>query len=258
MMNKVLFTVTAALMPLLLGCGDLIGPRDSGRVAVRFQAVTPTGAPAVQSVNALTAADHVPASGAITLVGTNGTLVIQDIRLIVAEIELERADRECYGRDDDGCEKFEGGPFLVNLLDGRPDEVVNALIPAGLYTEFEFEVERLDIDDDDDIRERQAKQAVLNQIRQAYPAFPSKASMVVHGTFNGQPFTVYFDAEIEVEKEFARPFRVPEDGVITVNLNPAAWFQVGAQVMDLRALNGRTIEFEVEFKRGVLSVEIDR
>jgi hypothetical protein len=65
------------------------------------------------------------------------------IRLIVSEIELERAEGACVGEDDDDCEEFEGGPFLVNLLDGTGDEVVNAIIPAGSYTEFEFEVENL-------------------------------------------------------------------------------------------------------------------
>ena len=249
--------IVTALIPFLWACEDTTGPEGARQVRVRFQAVAPSGASASQASAPLPSFNHVPSSGAITLTGTNGRLVIQDIRLIVSEIELERAGGECVGERDDDCEEFEGGPFLVNLLDGSAAEVVNAVIPAGSYTEMEFEVEDLDVDDDDDNGERQAKQSILTQMRQAYPAFPSDASMVVHGTFNGEPFTVFFEAEIEVEQEFATPFRVPEDGGITVNLSPGAWFQQGAQLMDLRALNGRTLEFEAEFENGVVEVEFD-
>lgn len=246
----------AALVPFLWACEDTTGPEGARQVAVRFQAVTPTGASASRASASTASFDHVPSSGAITLTGTNGTLVIQDIRLIVSEIKLERAEGECGGEKDDHCEEFEGGPFLVDLLEGGPDEVVSALIPAGSYTELKFEVEDLDLDDDDDSGERQAKQAILTQVRRSYPAYPKDATMVAHGTFNGEPFTVYFEAEIEVEQEFSTPFRV-EDGAITVNLSPAAWFERGTQVMDLRALNGQTIEFEAEFENGVAKVEFD-
>ena len=245
----------AALIPFLGACEDTTGPEGGERVAVRFNAVTSTGATASQSPSSGASFDHVPATGAITLTGTNGTLVIQDIRLIVAEIELERAEGACL-TGGNGCEEFEGGPFLVNLLDGTAAEVVSAEIPAGTYTEFEFEVEDLDTDDDEDSAKRQRMQAILMQMRQAYPGFPGNASMVVHGTFTptggtAQKFTVYFDAEIEVEHEFATPFRVPEDGAILVNLQPATWFKSGTQVVNLAALNGRTVEFEAEFKSGI-------
>lgn len=237
--------------PLLAACSDATAADGSRRVAVRFDVVPGAAAPDVA------AADHVPAAGAITLTGTNGTLVIQDIRLIVSELELKRTGVTCVEeRDDDDCEEFEGGPFLVNLLDGGADEVVNALIPPGSYSEFEFEVEDVEADEDDDSGERAAMQAILTEIRQAYPGFPSDASMVVHGTFTptggaAQSYTVYFDAEIEVEQEFAVPFRVPEDGAIHVNLDPAAWFRSGGQVLNLVALNGQTVEFHSEFEHGI-------
>lgn len=245
----------ALLVPFLWACDDSTGPNEGGRVAVRFNAVTSTGASASLGGTSGASFDHVPATGAITLTGTNGTLVLQDIRLIVSELELERVEGACATGEDD-CKKFEGGPFLVNLLDGTAAEVVSAEIPAGSYTEFEFEVEDVDADDDDDSSERQRIQAILTQMRQAYPGFPNGASMVVHGTFTptggaAQRFTVYFDAEIEVEHEFATPFRVPEDGAILVNLQPATWFKPGAQVVNLAALNGRTLEFEAELKSGI-------
>jgi hypothetical protein len=235
--------ILALLVPFILACEDSTSPDGAGQVAVRFQAVAAASAPAA----------GVP----ITLTGSNGTLVITDIRLIVSEIELERVDGECLNDDDDDCEEFEGGPYLVNLLEQSATDVVRAVVPAGLYTELEFEVEDLDIDDDDDNGERAAKQAILTELRQTYPSFPTDASMVVRGTFDGEPFTVFFEAEIEVEQEFPRPFRVPEDELITVLLDPAAWFMNGTQVIDLLALDGRTIEFEAEFEDGVLEIEFD-
>lgn len=251
MQKKALFL--AALVPLTAACEDSTGPAGSGQVAVRFQAIAP---PTVLLSSSGAQLSTAPAP--LTISGDNGTLVIEDIRLIVAELELERAGVECAGaEDEDACEEFEGGPFLVDLLDGGADEVVNARIPAGSYTEFEFEVENLSPDEDDSAAERQATEAVLAEIRQAYPDFPAEGSMVVRGTFEGAPFTVYFDAELEVEREFSRAFRVPEDGALTVHLDPAAWFRHGTEVVDLHAYDGQTIEIEAEFSDGVVEVEID-
>jgi hypothetical protein len=255
MSRKMLFA--AALAPLVAACADSTGS-GGGNVTVRFNALAGSGAAAAsQPAPSGASFDHVPAAGALTITGTNGTLLIQDIELIVSKLELERSGVTCSGEDDnDACEEFEAGPFLVNLLDGGADEVVNAMIPAGTYSGFEFEVEDVESDEDDDSGERQAMQAILTQIRQAYPNYPSDASMVAHGTFTptggaAQSFTVYFDAEIEVEQSFATPFRVPEDGRITVNLLPEAWFRTGGQVLNLAALNGRLIEFHSEFEHGV-------
>lgn len=246
--------MVAAFASVLAACDGTTGPEGAREVAVRFQAASSSSQAAMAPSASRSPAggasfDHVGTAGQITLTGSNGTLVIQDIRLIVEEIELERAEGGCLSEvDSDDCEEFEGGPFLVNLLDGSMVEVVTAIIPAGTYTEFEFEVENLDLDDDDDTSERQVKESILTELRQTYPLFPSRGSMVVHGTFNDQPFTVYFDAEIEVEREFLTPFRVPEDGAITVELDPAAWFKVGDQVIDLRQFDGQTLEFELEFE----------
>lgn len=245
----------AAIVPVLWACDDNTGPGGADFVGVRFQAVNsnpPLAAPGVTAMPANFAS--VPVTGPITLTGTNGTLVLQDIRLIVDELELQRQGGECTDRRDDGCLEFETGPFIVNLLDGTADEVVNALVPAGTYTELEFEVETLD-PNGGNARERQARQELLAQIRQDYPNFPENASMVVRGTFNGQPYTVYFNAEIEVEMTFPTPYRVPEDGDITVNIDPALWFQQGNQVTNLLALDGQTVDFEAEIEDGFVDVE---
>ena len=241
--------LTALLVPFLFGCDSIIDPSESSRVDVEFQAVT--------------GAAHTPATGPITLTGANGTLVIEDIRLIASEIELDRLNDGCDPGvlDDDDCEKFEGGPFVVNLLDGTADQVVNAVIPEDTYTEFEFEVDDLNIDLDDSDAEVARKEAVQAQIRAAYPQFPAGASMVVQGTFTpvggaAQPFTVYFDADIELEREFGTPFRVPDDGTIVVSLSPELWFMAGGNVLNLAAFTGTVVDFDAEFEDGVVEIEI--
>lgn len=246
-----------AVVPVLAACDNTAGPDSPGQVAVRFQAV---GSGAASSLAPSAAAiplgsastDHVAGANAITLVGDNGTLVIEDLRVIVSEMELERAGVECAeDLDEEECEEFEGGPFLVDVLSSTPEEIVTALVPPGSYSEFEFEVENLDFDEDDSDSERQIKESILAELRDDYPLFPSKGSIVVHGTFDGEPFTVFFDAEIEVEREFSTPFRVPEDGVILVGIDPSAWFRVGSDVLDPRPFDGQTVEFEFEFESGV-------
>ena len=206
--------------------------------------------------------------GELTLTGTNGTLVIEDVRMIVAEVELEGPEA-CVGTDDDDddpgleeCE-FESGPFLLDLPLGTGNVVVaTANVPAGTYTELEFEVEDLDEDEDEDFGG--ALTAIRQQMRTAYPLFPDEASIVVRGTFTPtggsvRPFTVYLDAEVEVERTLVPPLLVA-DGTsattITVMMNPEVWFTAtGGAVTDLSAFDGERLEFEAEFEDGVIEVE---
>jgi hypothetical protein len=261
------FLLLASLLPLFSGCDEPTGSERPGSVSVRFQAASSAGASTSEAgLFSLGGAsfDHTAATNPIVIAGSNGTMVIQDIRVIVSEVELERTGAECADDDDPDCEDFEGGPYLVNLLDGTASHAISETVPAGTYSELEFEVEDLDSDGEDDSTVRERLQSFLTELRGTegnpgpYPAFPSEASMVVHGTFEGEPFTVYFAAEIEVEKEFARPFRVPEDGAILVNLFPEQWFAFGGTVLDLRSLDGQTVEFEAEFDfEGGIEIEID-
>lgn len=268
-----------ALAPLLLACSDAAGPTDGRAVAVRFTLADGVSArragdapaPLLSRVaGSAVRSDAAPTAGAVTIAGSNGTLVLDDVRVVIAELELERVDGTCPDDstataprdDDDDCESFEGGPFVVSLLDGSAPAVVTALVPPGRYESFEFETADLDEDEDDDDRDPAAMRAALAELRQAYPAFPRGATMVVRGTFAptggvAAPFTVYFDAELEVEAEFATPFRVPEDGALTVALDPSRWFAADGRVLDLRALDGRTIEFGAQFRRGVVDVDRD-
>lgn len=266
-MHRKNWLVPAAILFALTACdGAPTGPAG-GRVAVRF-ATSPTARAALApSGTAAPRFSHAGSSDALTITGTNGTLRIEDIRLIVSELELEQAQGSCLGEDDgdDGCEEFESGPFLVDLpLAGEAVTLATDQIAAGTYDELDFEVENLESDDDHDASERQAIQALLAQLRGVYPGFPSRASMVAHGTFTpagstaAQPFTVYFDAEIEVEMDLSPPVTVPGTTSLTVEVNPALWFRDGAQVVNLAALDGRTIEFHSQLRDGMEEVdEID-
>ncbi|MFO8174234.1 MAG: hypothetical protein R6T96_08115 [Longimicrobiales bacterium] len=128
----------------LAACDDSLGVDGPQNVSLSFRtaeagslAAAPASAGPVASAPAR----------AITLVGSNGTLVLDELYMIVTEIELEHEDG-CD--DDDGlngqtlddCEDFESGPHFVSLpLDGTPIVVSTALVASGVYDELEFEIE---------------------------------------------------------------------------------------------------------------------
>lgn len=266
----------AAFVALLAAC-DSTGPGSGGNVAVKFSAETSSQVRA----NVMSAGDAQLASD-LTVTGTNGTLVIDDIRFIVEELELKSSESssvcndddehdddlrisadEHYGdddadddddEDDDECE-FEGGPFIVDLpLDGSGKATITTEnVPAGTYDSFKFKIDDLEADDEDDDDEAAKAPSLLADIRSAYPNFPSRASMVVHGTQNGTPFTVYFRSKIKISQAISPPLVVPGDGVITVNLDPSMWFKVGDQVLNLLALNGRLVDLG-NFNHGITGI----
>jgi hypothetical protein len=249
-------TLAKALLPvaaLALAACDDGGPNTNARIRV--------AAPA--QVGASTAAN-----GALEIAGTNGTLRITEIKLIVDEFELEGDDDDCNilgGR----CGEFEKELFTVDVPLGTGSvTIASDVIPEGVYNELEFEVEDLlddDLDDDDDLRRLQQ---VLAQLRTQHADWPDSASMLIVGTFTptggvAQEFRVYFDAEIEVEYDLVPPLVVSADSPseITINLRPDLWFRNGdGTVRNLAAFHYPTyralVEFEAEFEGG-LRIEFD-
>lgn len=269
-MRRYMLLLVAGLF--LGGCDDALGPqRDGPQVGIQFALSGSSSASVAPAGTGL-----LRALGTVAMTGTNGTLELDTIHVIVAEFELERtegAEDACEddrsGSDDD-CEEFDVGPTFVNLpLDAGPTTAVTASVPPGSYEEVEFEVEDLD-DDEENTAERQRIAELTTSIRAQFPDWPRDASMRVAGTFTPtggtpRPFVAYFEAEIEVEREFDTPFVVTEDDVsrtITVELNPSLWFsRVDGTVMDLSAFDfattGRLLEFEVEMEHGFERVEHD-
>ena len=278
---KYSYLLAAALLTLG-ACDGTTGPGGGGTVAIRFGTSVSSNVLAnVQSSGSQALASD------LTVTGTNGTLVIQDIRFIVSKLELKQAmETTCTdsssngerdgdllradhgstgGGSDDGanhdandgrehdaeCDEFEGGPFQVDLPLAGLTSIATDNVPAGTYNAFSFRIRGLDSGDDDDSNEGATRASVLAQMRTFYPDFPSNASMVVKGTFNGTPFTTYFRSELEIEQRLATPLTVPGDNSLQVMIDPTAWFKTGTQVLDLAALNGQTVNLGSNFRNGV-------
>ena len=246
----------AALAALsLAACEDSTAPGTSASVQL--------AAPAVAGASAETPTG-------LSIAGTNGTLLITDMRLVVDEFELKRAgvagcDDDLVGGDDDDCEEFESNLFVADVpLGSGTVTVANDRIPAGAYTAMEFEVKDLFVDDgDDDDMLRAARIAeLLTQLRQTYADWPAGASMMIAGTFTPtggapQPFRVYFDADVEVETTFSPALTIDGGSQgVTIELRPDLWFKrLDGTVRNLAAWNYATtsslVEFEVEIEGGL-------
>jgi hypothetical protein len=270
----------ATLTTILAACDDSTGVGDPARVSLAFAVTTPT---------AFTSSGPAPVAAGPSMVvgpplvleGTNGTLTIEEIRLIVAEVELDGDDDVCQDSDndddssgsdgfDDDCADFEAPPRFLDLpLDGSPVEAFSGLVAPGTYYELEFEIEDLEDDADD---EWAAEIAVLEAaIRDEFPDWPRKATALVVGSFtpNGgtaTDFRVYVEAEIEIERALVPPLVVGDDGTVgpelTVDVRPDIWFSSSdGSVMDLSAYDydqtGMLLEFDVEMEDGFTRVEID-
>lgn len=255
---------TALCSILVLGaCDNAAAP--NGNVTVRF---------ASSAVAGLSTA----IGGGLSITGSNGTLLITDIKLVVDELELERVGvASC---DDDivpepaGCEDFESNLFIADVPLGTGTvTVANDRIATGSYDEIEFQVKDLFVDtqDPDDVARAARIAELLAQLRQTYAEWPAGASMMIAGTFTptggaAQPFRVYFDAEIEVELELASPLVIDETSSgITIELRPDLFFRnLDGSVRNLALFNYATtntlVRFEVEFEGGLdggFEVEFD-
>jgi hypothetical protein len=243
------------VLPFLLAACGVGGAPGTAQVTVAF------GVDAASASGSLATAQ---AGNTLELSGSNGVLELTTVAFIVSELELD-----C---DDDGrtgpCADFEAPPaFVVLPLGSGTVDVTSRAIPAGIYDELEFEVEDLDVDDDDGPAKRAQIEALLAEIRDAYPGFPAEASMVVEGAFtptdgDARPFRVFFDAEVEVEMDLEPRLIVDADGTgsrsLVVDVQPARWFErANGTVRDLSQFEGELIELEVEIEDGFIDVEFD-
>ncbi|MCC7001357.1 MAG: hypothetical protein IT357_04305 [Gemmatimonadaceae bacterium] len=259
--------LTAAVLALS-ACESNTSP--NANAAIRFSS------PAVAGQSTTTTAGG---STGLSIVGTNGTLVITDIKLVVDEFELKRVesidglncdDLDDSPSDDDDCSEFESRIFVADVpLGSGTVTVANDRIPAGTYDEMEFEVKDLFVDsnDDDDVARAARIAEVLASLRQTYTDWPAGASLMVEGTFTptggvAQSFRVYFDADVEVETDLF-PALVIDDAStgVEIALRPDLWFKrPNGTVVDLAALNYATTsmlaQLEVEFENG-MDIEID-
>ena len=272
-------SIFVALITILFlsACDDGVGVGSPASATLAFRAASsaPAGAPAGPA-GAPVRSSSAPAR-AVAVQGSNGTLTLEEVYLIVSEVELDSDDCDDDDVDDDDfddsdddlfpCGDFETGPRLVQLpMDGAPIEAFQGTIAPGRYEELEFEVEDLEDDDDDDWAEIEA---LRNEILALVPDWPRRASIYVTGTF--QPdggeavaFRTFVDAEIEVEMEFEPPLVIGDDDdtLLVVDIRPDLWFSNGqGGVLDLTQWDyeetGRILELEVEIEDGFAEVELD-
>ena len=252
---------TFAVLPLLLmACnpGSLVGP-SSTPVAVLFQGA---------SAGTGTVATAQTGDATLIVTGTNGTLEITSIEAVVSELELE-----CESGSTVACVEFETGPSFAPIpLGATQVEIAGGSVPAGTYTEFEFEIDDLEPDHDDSEAERQAKEALLAEIRETYgdPPFPATASMILQGSFTpagsdtAAPFTAFVDGEVEIEVPLVPALEVVEGAdplAIPVTVDPSLWLtRPDGTVYDLSqydyATTGAMPSFEIEIE-GAFVAEYD-
>ncbi|NNF04027.1 MAG: hypothetical protein HKN17_06135 [Rhodothermales bacterium] len=254
-------TILIVMAFVLAGCdsnGTLV-EESSDPVSVGFSLASSTGDAAKGSQSS--------AISTLTLQGTNGTLTIDGIQIVMSEFELE----------GDNSGEFEAGPALIDIpLDATVIEpVVSDLIPEGVYNELEFEVEDVEFegeeDDESDEAERLELEALWAEIQTLFPDWPQGASMMAEGTFtpadggDSKAFRTYFEAEIEVEIDLSPPLEITAEGIsreLVVRLDPVPWFIRGdGSVWNLSDENyadtQSLVEFEAEFENDSFEVEVD-
>lgn len=245
----------------LAACSDTTGPGSGGdQVAVRFTA----NASGDAQVNAR------QQGSSLLLTGSNGTLRIDEVFVIVDRFELKRVDDDACVEEDHSCERFSAPPMLLELpLDSSSVVAVRQPVEPGTYRKLKFEVEDLDDTDDDDVPGRaQQIQQLRAAIRARFPDWPEDAGMLVVGSFTptggtAVPFRAYFEAEIEIERTLVPPVTVGEsDATFTVHLDLGLLFRQGnGLVMDLSAFDfartGRVPEFEFQVEHGFSKIEFD-
>ncbi len=139
--------------------------------------------------------------------GDTSGIAIDEVKLFIEEMELESIQ--------DDCLDFEIKNFIVNLpLDGSPLIITETEIPAGLYDEFELEIEKPD-DVDVIVNDRDFRDET------------GSYSVVVKGLYNGEAFMFRSSEDFEIDIDLNPPLEISETGnsviVISVDLN--SWFK---------------------------------
>lgn len=231
-LSRVLTLAVIATALILAGCDSTDSNNDTGEARLSLAFSTTTNATAALTARSTTLSD----SG-------NNELTIERVQLAISELELERADDD--GNDDTERDDIERGPMVIDLpLAGEgPVTFADGIVEAGSWDELEFEIDRLERDDDDEAR-------VLDEAN-----FPEDTSIRVEGTYTpaggeAQPFVFTTDLEAEQELEFDPPITVsPEsEEQITLSVRLNDWFRQsdGTLINPDEANAGGAFENDVE------------
>lgn len=214
MSRSVSALVAVATAATLSACGSSSGPSSNAQVNFNVATRPATTAAAVSLATIGTPESFTD--------GTN-TLVIDQVQLVLREIELKRVESttSCSGSENDGCEKLELGPILLDLPLGGPGGAAHTFsvpVAAGSYDQIEFQVHKPSSDDNSDAA-----------FVQAHPDFAG-VSVKVDGTFNGQAFSYVSDLDAEEEIELSPPLVTTESAAtdLTLLVDLDRWFRDGA------------------------------
>lgn len=201
----------AALAILAAACSDG-GSSPTTDAQVNFNLATRSAAAAV-----VAAAPSLFVAAPETFTDGANTLVIDQVDLVLREIELKRSEAtgDCVdGMQHDACEELEIGPILLSLPLGTAgaERAFSVTIPAGSYSEVEFQIHKPSSDD----------AAFL----QANPGLDG-VSIHVTGTYNGAPFDFVSDLEARQEIHLSTPLVVTETSAtdLTLLVNLDTWFR---------------------------------
>jgi hypothetical protein len=191
MKNLKLYALSMIVPALLLaGCGSVSDSKSDANVHLRMQAASSTN----------TAAKFAAQST------QSDSLVITEVKFFVEEMEIESVQNDSLD--------FERENFIVNLpLDGMPLDIANLDIPAGIYDEFEIEIEKPD-DKDVVVTDTDFKDETGDY------------SVVVKGTFNGEAFMFRSSEDFEIEIELNSPINLGDDesAVLMISVDVMSWF----------------------------------
>lgn len=225
------------LAALLAGCG-LSGPDDEDRdvpVAVSTtsnQALTPASRQGADSVG-VSSDDGAPfptgPGRSVTVTGVDGdSLVIDVVALMVHDGRLKPVDAEQCGGDTTCVPlQSEAGAFTIPL-DGGTETQLETRVGLGLYDEISLRLVTASASD-------AGLPDTLSELE--------GASVLVRGSFNGEPFTVTRDVTGSVRFPLSPALEVTETTAgtnVTLAATVRAWYLLGdGTVLDPRQQSGR-------------------
>ena len=186
-----LFNVILVVGVIAVGC-DLTESSIDGPSDVQVQMKVNTGAAAKAMLTSNS--EH------------GNTIEIHEVKLFIEEMELESIMNDSLD--------FEIEYFIANLpLDGSPLVITEKQIPAGIYDEFELEIEKPDDDvevNDPDFRDE-----------------TGSYSLVVKGLFNGEEFTFRSSEDFEIDIDLNPPLEVTEteSSLLVISIDVDSWFR---------------------------------
>lgn len=208
--------LAAASLVAVAACSDSTSPSAANRSATLTFSTRGDASTAGSGGSGATQT----AAGTVVANGSD-TLLITGVQLVIDEIELARGETgTCTSDDDDvaeiteGCAELEVGATLVDLpVTTSGASPLSVQLPAGTYHALEMKLRPARSGDD----------------RAFLAAHPDLAglSVIVTGSYKGQPFTWKGDVEAGLELAFSPPMVIDATGNFVVNIDIGRWFRTG-------------------------------